>query len=283
MKPTLIRTAVALAFGVSAVAIAQTPAPTPSPAPTTPNAPLTPAPASTSPGAPAASSAPVPGAPRPFKDIVKDAKETKGFFTLWQKDDKVWMEVSPAQLDKPFFLSIVNTQGLGERRIYGGLMALDAMVVLKKVGSQMQLIVKNDQFRAPAGSPSERALKSSFSDSLIASGSVASAPHPETKAILVEVNTMLLTDIPGAATALENSFRIPYALDGRNSSLVSAETSDTSTASTSRCTSPCRSCRPAPWCRTRWCPTSRRRPTCPMRAAFSWATESISHSFPRLR
>jgi hypothetical protein len=227
-RNVLLRAAVALAFGTSLAAFGQAPAPAPSPAPSQP---LTPAPSSTAPGAPAAAAAapPAAGAPRPFKDIVKDAKQTKGFFTLWQKDDKVWIEVGPEQLDKPFLLTIVNIGGLGEARIYGGLMGADGIVYLKKAGTQVQLIAHNDRFRAPKGSPTERAIKSSFSNSLLASGAVASAPHPESKAVLVEANAMLLVDMAGAATRLETAFRIPYALDGRNSSLEKAETHEEST------------------------------------------------------
>src|SRR5690242_7133795 len=44
--------------------------------------------------------APRPGAPatpyaRPFVEVVKDAKETAGLFNIWQKDDKVFLELSP--------------------------------------------------------------------------------------------------------------------------------------------------------------------------------------------
>ena len=237
---TRLRDAVALALGASLVAgafsatraNAQAPAPGPAPAPSSPapnNAPVTPPPASTAPGAPAATTAPTPGAPRPFKDIIKDAKETKGFFNLWQKDDKVWIEVKPEQLDKPFLLALVNTGGLGEARIYGGLMDDNGIAYFKKVGNQMQLILANERFRAPKGSPTERAIKSSFSESLIGSGAVLSAPHPDTKAVLIEANSLLLVDMAGAATTLENAFRIPYALDGRNSSLVKASTHEDNT------------------------------------------------------
>ncbi|QJR13665.1 zinc-dependent metalloprotease [Usitatibacter palustris] len=223
--PYVLRAALAVAFGTSLAAFAQTP---PAPTPPAPGAPVTPSPAATTPGSPAAGPAAA-AAPRPFKDVIKDAKESKGFFTLWQKDDKVWFEVKPDQLDKPFFLSIIQTNGLGDGRFFGGLMGPSAMVHLKKVGNQMQLIANNNRFRADAKSPTEMAMKTSFSESLIASGAVASAPHPETKAVLVEANAMLLIDIAGAATTLETVYRIPYALDSRNSSLAKAETSDTAT------------------------------------------------------
>ena len=33
---------------------------------------------------------------------IKDANETPGLFRVWQKDDKVWIEIAPEQFDLPF-------------------------------------------------------------------------------------------------------------------------------------------------------------------------------------
>jgi hypothetical protein len=219
MKPTpspLIRAAVALALGTSLAAFAQAPA-APAAAP------------GATPAAPAATP-PAPGTPRPYKDVIKDAKETKGFFNLWQKDDKVWIELKPEQLEKPFYVSIIATQGLGEKRFYGGLMGPRTVAFFRKAGTQVQLIARNDRFRAQEGTPTERALRASFSHSLLASAPAASAPHPESKAVLVEANALVVADFAAAATALETDFRLGYALDRANSSLAKAETNDLATS-----------------------------------------------------
>ena len=52
-----------------------------------------------------AAAAPPPGALRPFADVIKDAKRSDGLFALWQKDEKVWLELKPDDFNKPFFLS----------------------------------------------------------------------------------------------------------------------------------------------------------------------------------
>ncbi|HEX4858306.1 MAG TPA: DUF5118 domain-containing protein, partial [Usitatibacteraceae bacterium] len=70
-------------------------------------------------GAPPAAAA---AAPKPFKDVVKDAKEIAGYFTLYQKDDKTWMAIKPEQFDKPFFFSVNIPQSVGERGLYGSQM-----------------------------------------------------------------------------------------------------------------------------------------------------------------
>src|SRR5512147_1072592 len=65
----------------------------------------------------------------------------------------------------------------------------------------------------------------SFSDSLLAATAVASAPHPERKSVLVDAS-FLIADLPGYATALEQSFRIGYGLDRANSSIEKTRVTD---------------------------------------------------------
>src|ERR1700689_5188391 len=40
---------------------------------------------------------------KPFDDVIKDAKVIPGFFNLYQKDEKVWIELKPGDFEKPFF------------------------------------------------------------------------------------------------------------------------------------------------------------------------------------
>ena len=48
---------------------------------------------------------------RSFAEVSKDAKESPGLFRLWQKDDKVWLEIEPGQFDHPYFFSTNLDQG----------------------------------------------------------------------------------------------------------------------------------------------------------------------------
>lgn len=181
----------------------------------TPTAPAAPgATPGAAPGAPAAPSA----APRPFKDIIKDAKEIPGFFTMYQKDEKVWIAIKPEQFDKPFFFTYNIPQSVGERGLYGSQMGGADMVVFRKIGNLVQLIAKNTDFYAKPGTPQAQFVSEGFSDSLLSSAATTSAPHPETKAVLIEANALLFTDIPGYLTRLEFAYRMPFALDARNTS-----------------------------------------------------------------
>ena len=151
-----------------------------------------------------------------MKDFLKDSKATPGFFTLHQKDDKVWLEILPSQFDKPFFFSYNVPRSVGERGLYGSQMGGSQMAVFKKIGNQIQLIAKNTQFFAKEGTPQAQFVSESFSDSLLSSAPVLTQPHAETKSVLIEANALLFTDIPGYLTRLEYAFRMPFGLDVRN-------------------------------------------------------------------
>jgi len=160
-----------------------------------------------------------PPPPRPFADVIKEAKELKGFLTLWQKEERTWLEISPEQLDKPFFFGHSLAQGLGERFFWPGLMGSEQVVEFRRVGNNLQLIAKNLRVRAPAGTPLETALRESYSDSLLAAAPVLSAAHPQRKSFLVDASALFLGDLAGAQTQLETAYRMPYALDRGNSAI----------------------------------------------------------------
>jgi Met-zincin/Domain of unknown function (DUF5117)/Domain of unknown function (DUF5118) len=168
----------------------------------------------------AAAAAAVAAQQKPFAEVVKDAKEQPGFFNVYSKDEKVWLEIQPEQIDRPFFLQANRTQGIGERDPFPSPMLRSYIVEFHRLGNLVQLIAKNSQFFALAGTPLARAVRESTSDSLLGSVPVASQPHPERKSVLIELNPLLLSDLPAGSSALEAAYRISYAFDSRNSSFT---------------------------------------------------------------
>lgn len=216
-----------LSLSLAVLAQAPMPAPTPPPTPAPTPAPAAgTAPASVVNVAPTATPPAAPGAPRPYKEVIKDAKEIAGFFTVYEKDEKVWIAIKPDQFDKPFFFTYNIPQSVGERGLYGSQMGGSELVVFKKIGSQIQLLAKNAEFFAKPGSPQAQFVSEAFSDSLMASATAASAPNPESKAVLVELNSMLFADIPGYSTRLEMAFRMPFAFDTKNTSFTRVNNSE---------------------------------------------------------
>jgi hypothetical protein len=170
------------------------------------------------PGAPPVAA--VPGALRPFAEVIKGAKRMDGILTVWQKDDKVWLELKPSDLDTPFFLSPKLKSGIGERGFYGGSMEDSGIVEFRRIYNQVQLVWSNIGYVAKAGTPEARAIEAGYSPSLLASAPVLSLPEPERKSVLVEANTLFLADLLGFGMDLQRSYRQGYAFDPRNSAIT---------------------------------------------------------------
>jgi hypothetical protein len=185
------------------------------------------APAASAPRPTPPATAPQPGQPQPFATVVRDARRIDGLFTLWQRDDKVWFELLPADFGKPFFFGPKLSQGIGESRLFGGNMqwqygALGSAQVaeFRRLHNQVQLIARNARADAPAGSAGGRAVQAGFSPSLLGSSPVASQPHPDRKSVLVEANPLFLSDLLGMGIQLQRAYRQAYALDRANTAFT---------------------------------------------------------------
>ncbi len=213
--------ALALGAAVAASALAQSPV---APAAAKPTA-AAETPASKPAAPPALAAPPAPGALKPMSELLKDAKAIPGLLTLHQKDEKVWITIRPEQFNQLMFFSYNVPRSVGERGLYGGQMGGAQAVVWRKVGNQVQLIAKNTEFFAQPGTPQAQFVAESFSDSLLASAPLVAAPDPTTQAVLIEAQALLMTDIPGYLTNLEAAYRMPFALDTRNSSFAALRNS----------------------------------------------------------
>ena len=89
---------VAVLAALSAQALAQEPVPPTPPVPHAPDVPVV----ATTPLQPATIPTPAivlpTAAPRPFVEIVRGAQHLQGFLNLYQKEEKVWIELRPTSL-----------------------------------------------------------------------------------------------------------------------------------------------------------------------------------------
>ena len=131
---------------------------------------------------------------------MKDAKVVQGLFPVWQKDDKAWIEIPADMLDKPFFLSINMSRGIGERMLFAGLMGSRDWY---GTGGEYVGRVPQGRRQYPAAGTQHdlrraRRLAGRAGGAQVVlrqpavSAPVASAPHPERKSVLIEANALLL-------------------------------------------------------------------------------------------
>ncbi len=225
----------------AAATVAPTPTPAPFGGPSAPGGVAPPA-AAASAASPAAPTAARPGftppglptaGPPPFVAIIKDARRIDGPLTMWQKDDKLWIELLPEQMGKPYLLSPKIKNGIGEAWVLGGLMAFPVngaggqqVVEFVRVHNQVRLQARNTDIVAKAGTPEERAVKASYSNSLLGAVPVASQPHPDRKSVLIEANGLFLNDLMGIGMMLQRGLRQGYGLDRSNSVITAARGSE---------------------------------------------------------
>jgi hypothetical protein len=169
-------------------------------------------------GAAASAGAAAAGQPRPFAEVIKDAKETPGLIGIWQKDEKVWLEIAPEQFGVPYLFTANLSRGVGEKGVYGGMMLLDHVVEWKRIGNAVQLIAKNYAFTGGTSGPLTHGVKEGFTDSLLGATTVASQPHPERKTVLIDANALFLTDIPVGERFTSGVHLRNYTFDAKNSS-----------------------------------------------------------------
>jgi hypothetical protein len=221
------------AAATAATAAAEAPAAAPSPPAV---ATTRPAPASAAlSAAPNGAAAPVgatasatPGAPPAFATVIKDAQSTEGLLTVWRKDDKLWFELKPEDFSRTLFLSPKLATGIGEGRLFGGLMfggwmqtpAGPQVVQFRRIQNQIQLVALNLDYVARTGSPEAEAVRAAYSPSLVGSAVVASQPHPERKSVLVDASSLFVGDWPGFGISLQRLYRQSYSFDARNSAIT---------------------------------------------------------------
>jgi hypothetical protein len=103
-----------------------------------------------------------------FNQLTQGAKTHEGFITLHEKDQHLYAEIKPQQLEQPILAPMVIARGsanAGQPLNFGDEWVLE----FRRVGDNLQLIRKNIHFTAPAGSALEKAVKQNYTDSILMS------------------------------------------------------------------------------------------------------------------
>src|SRR4051812_35940859 len=150
-------------------------------------------PAATAASSPASAAKPAadPAAAKPFAEVVKGATRQDGLLPIWRKDEKVWIEIPPEMVGKPFLFTAIISRAVGERGLYASQMGTSQLAQFRVVGRQVQLLAINTRYRAVSDMGGKRAVDEAFSPSLIGSSAQASAPHPISKSVLVDASFLL--------------------------------------------------------------------------------------------
>ena len=138
------------------------------------------------------------GPPKKFRDfaeVTKDAAKIDGLFTLHRKDDHLYAEIKPQQLDQPMICPIAIAKGMasaGQPLNFGD----EWVLVFKRVGDKIQLIRRNVHYKATTGTPLEKAVRQNYTDSVLLALPILSI-NPGGQSVVIDLADIFLTDFAG--------------------------------------------------------------------------------------
>lgn len=137
----------------------------------------------------------------------------EGIFTLYclENTGKIFLEIKPEQINKNYLATITLESGIGERGIYSGLPLADFLFYFRRVNNNLQFVARNVKFRTEPGKPEQRAIDRSFSDSVLCSLPIDRIDL-HSKNILVNLEGLLMQDLPGLTPILKYSLHADYRL-----------------------------------------------------------------------
>ena len=130
---------------------------------------------------------------RDFNEVTRGSETHEGLFTLHQKDDHLYAEIRQNQFDQPLLAPIMIARGMAMagQPLNGD----DEWVVLfKRVGDRVQLIRRNVHYKAPAGSPVERAVKQNYTDSILMALPIVSINNANNRSVVIDLADIFFTD-----------------------------------------------------------------------------------------
>ncbi len=157
-----------------------------------------------------------------FAELTKDAEKLSGLFSFYRKKDKVYLELSPEQFNKPFICGVTLESGIGEQGLYSTMTLSEFVFVFRRQGDRIHVVQRNLYFRTSEKHPFRKVVERSFSDSIITSAKVE-AEHADRKSVLVDLDSLLLIDLPAFSNWLNSAFGTSYRLDREHSQIVTVK------------------------------------------------------------
>lgn len=147
----------------------------------------------------------------PSAKIIKQGQEAKGFLNLYYEESEGELYLEVNRLNQPFILVTSLPQGVGSNDIGldRGQLGQTRMVQFERQGPYVLLKQLNTQYRANTSDAAEqRAVEEAFADSVLWQGKVI-----EGKPDLVAINDLVLNDLHGVSSVLQQTEQGNYQLD----------------------------------------------------------------------
>ena len=147
----------------------------------------------------------------PSAKIIQQSQEVKGFVNLYYEPSQGELYLEVNRLNQPFLLVTSLPQGVGSNDIGldRGQLGQTRMVQFERQGPYIVLKQLNSQYRANTLDAAEqRAVAEAFADSVLWQGKVV-----EGQSVLVAINDLVLSDLHGVSSVLQQTGQGDYQLD----------------------------------------------------------------------
>jgi hypothetical protein len=127
-----------------------------------------------------------------FNKVIQGAKEYEGLFKLYQKDDRLYMEIQNHQFERPFLLPMAIARGMG---LGGHTLNFDEQWVLffRRVGEKVYLVRRNIRFQAKRNTPLARAVETTYTDSVLLSVRIVTLSPRQ--GVVINLNDIFMTNL----------------------------------------------------------------------------------------
>jgi hypothetical protein len=131
-------------------------------------------------------------APATYAKFTDGMTSQKGLFTVWNKAGKVYLELTPAQLDHDYILSAVPRNGLGGYFISagGGDYFAPKIIRFTRQDNKVAILFPNEYFIAPKNSADARAVEDQTAKSVVGVAKIA-ATDDKTGNIVIDASALL--------------------------------------------------------------------------------------------
>ncbi|WP_435016868.1 zinc-dependent metalloprotease [Tundrisphaera sp. TA3] len=131
---------------------------------------------------------------RDFSEVTEGAQKHEGLFTLYQKEQHLYAEIKPFQFDQPMLALAAIARGMaraGEPLSAG---EDEAVITFHRAGDRVQVIRRNIHYKAPAGSPTEKAVKQNYTDSILMALPIVSLNPGGGMSVVIDLSEIYFTD-----------------------------------------------------------------------------------------
>ena len=124
---------------------------------------------------------------RDFNEVTRQAEKTEGLFTLYKTGDHLYAEIRPDQFNQPLLTPVTIARGMAQAGMPVG--DDDMVLIFRRVGDRIQLVQRNIHYKAPAGSPIEKAVKQNYTDSVLMALPIVALNPMRGGAVLIDFPT----------------------------------------------------------------------------------------------